>query len=100
MTANLQTPPRPAPRSAANAAARGTRLLVSCKDRPGIVAALSRFLHERDANILASDQHTTDPDGGTFFIRSDLERLVLVRAVKLHLEDRVIVHQNRTVVFQ
>jgi formyltetrahydrofolate deformylase len=74
MTASLKTPPRPAPRSAANAAARGTRLLVSCKDRPGIVAALSRFLHERGANILASDQHTTDPDGGTFFIRMEFRQ--------------------------
>jgi formyltetrahydrofolate deformylase len=45
------------------------RLLVSCTDRPGIVAALSRFLYERGANILQSDQHTTDPEGGVFFMR-------------------------------
>jgi formyltetrahydrofolate deformylase len=45
------------------------RLLVWCTDRPGIVAALSRFLYERGANILQSDQHTTDPDGGVFFMR-------------------------------
>src|SRR5919201_2007151 len=74
MTGNLQTAPQPAPRPVAPAAARGTRLLVSCKDRPGIVAALSRFLHERGANILASDQHTTDPDGGTFFIRMEFRQ--------------------------
>jgi formyltetrahydrofolate deformylase len=45
------------------------RLLVSCTDRPGIVAALSSFLRDRGANILQSDQHTTDPDGGEFFMR-------------------------------
>jgi formyltetrahydrofolate deformylase len=45
------------------------RLLVSCTDRPGIVAALSSFLRDRGANILQSDQHTTDPDGGQFFMR-------------------------------
>ena len=47
------------------------RLLVSCTDRPGIVAALSRFLAGRGANILQSDQHTTDPAGGKFFMRTE-----------------------------
>jgi formyltetrahydrofolate deformylase len=47
------------------------RLLVSCMDRPGIVAALSRFLAERGANIIQSDQHTTDPEGGSFFMRTE-----------------------------
>jgi len=32
-------------------------------------------------------------------IGRDLERRVLVRAVKWHCEDRVIVHENKTVVF-
>ncbi|HZR47143.1 MAG TPA: formyltetrahydrofolate deformylase [Candidatus Manganitrophaceae bacterium] len=45
------------------------RLLISCPDRPGIVAAVSRFLFERGANIIHSDQHSTDPTGGTFFMR-------------------------------
>jgi formyltetrahydrofolate deformylase len=45
------------------------RLLVSCPDRPGIVAAISRFLYEREANIISSDQHSTDPEGGLFFLR-------------------------------
>jgi formyltetrahydrofolate deformylase len=45
------------------------RLLVSCTDRPGIVAQVSSFLRDRGANILQSDQHTTDPDGGQFFMR-------------------------------
>jgi len=44
------------------------RLLVSCPDRQGIVAAVSGFLSESGANILSSDQHSTDPEGGTFFM--------------------------------
>ena len=38
------------------------RLLISCPDRPGIVAAVSRFLFERGANIVRSDQFSTDPE--------------------------------------
>jgi formyltetrahydrofolate deformylase len=49
------------------------RLLVSCTDRPGIVAALSRFLAGRGANIVQSDQHTTDPEGGVFFMRTEFQ---------------------------
>ncbi len=45
------------------------RLLVSCADRPGIVAAVSSFLSERGANITESGQYSTDPAGGTFFLR-------------------------------
>jgi len=45
------------------------RLLVSCPDRPGIVAAVSRFVFESGGNILSSDQHSSDPVGGTFFLR-------------------------------
>ena len=57
------------------------RLLVSCPDRPGIVAEISRYLFEHGANIVASDQHSTDPEGGRFFMRmefthhGDLDRL-------------------------
>ncbi|WP_102347466.1 formyltetrahydrofolate deformylase [Bacillus sp. Marseille-P3661] len=46
-------------------------LLISCPDQPGIVAAVSNFLYEQGANILNSNQYTTDPQGGTFFIRFD-----------------------------
>ena len=45
------------------------RLLISCPDRPGIVAAVSRFLFEAGANIVNSDQYSTDPEGGAFFLR-------------------------------
>jgi formyltetrahydrofolate deformylase len=54
----------------AHGAAHTGRLLISCADGPGIVAAVSRFLFERGANIVASDQHSTDPEHGTFFMRT------------------------------
>jgi formyltetrahydrofolate deformylase len=47
------------------------RLLVSCPDRPGIVATVSRFLFDAGANILRSDQYSTDPADGTFFLRME-----------------------------
>ena len=47
------------------------RLLISCPDRPGIVAGVSRFLYESGANIVRSDQYSTDPSGGTFFLRME-----------------------------
>jgi formyltetrahydrofolate hydrolase len=50
------------------------RLVITCPDRPGIVAAVSRL-----------GRH--------------VERAVLARAVGWHMEDRVIVHQNSTIVF-
>jgi len=49
--------------------ANTARLLISCPDRPGIVAAVSQFLYQHGANILDSRQHSTDPRGGTFFMR-------------------------------
>jgi formyltetrahydrofolate deformylase len=45
------------------------RLMVRCPDRPGIVAAVSGFLYAQGANIHQSDQYSTDPEGGTFFLR-------------------------------
>jgi formyltetrahydrofolate deformylase len=52
------------------AAERSTiRLLISCPDRPGIVAAVSKFLYDFGANIVRSDQYSTDPQGGAFFMR-------------------------------
>jgi formyltetrahydrofolate deformylase len=47
------------------------RLVISCADRPGIVASVSRFLFESGANITRSDQYSTDPEGGTFFLRME-----------------------------
>jgi formyltetrahydrofolate deformylase len=47
------------------------RLVVSCADRHGIVAALSSALAESGANIVDSSQHSTDPEGGSFFLRME-----------------------------
>ncbi len=49
------------------------RLLVSCPDRPGIVAAVSGFLAERGANIVHADQHTTHADR-RFFLRVEFDQ--------------------------
>jgi formyltetrahydrofolate deformylase len=57
--------------TAGEAAPRLLRLLISCPDRPGIVASVSRFLYEAGANIVTSDQYSTDPAGGTFFLRME-----------------------------
>jgi formyltetrahydrofolate deformylase len=46
------------------------RLLISCPDGPGIVAAVSRFLFDQGANIVTSDQYSTHPERGTFFMRT------------------------------
>src|SRR5437763_14114860 len=47
------------------------RLLTVCPDRPGIIAAVSRFLFDSGANIVRSDQYSSDPEGGTFFLRME-----------------------------
>ncbi len=36
------------------------RLLISCPDQTGIVAAVTGFLHARGANIVTLDQYSTD----------------------------------------
>jgi formyltetrahydrofolate deformylase len=45
--------------------------VVSCPDRPGIVAAVSGFLFARGANIVSSQQYSSDPSGGRFFLRTE-----------------------------
>ena len=45
------------------------RLLVSCPDQPGIVAAVTAFLRDRGANLTHSSQYSSDPEGGSFFLR-------------------------------
>jgi formyltetrahydrofolate deformylase len=47
------------------------RLLVSCPDTRGIVAAISAFLFGRGANIVTADQHSTDIADGRFFLRME-----------------------------
>jgi formyltetrahydrofolate deformylase len=64
-----------------------TRLLISCPDRAGIVAASSRLLTDVGANIVRSDQHTTDPRGGAFFMRMEFD-LQLTGAQREELQSR------------
>ncbi len=49
------------------------RLLIRCPDKPGIVAAVSNFLYNHGVNITALDQYSTDPEGGTFFMRLEFQ---------------------------
>jgi formyltetrahydrofolate deformylase len=44
-------------------------LLISCTDKPGIVAAVSTYLYEKGANIISSDQYSTNYQEGLFFMR-------------------------------
>lgn len=46
------------------------RLLLTCPDRSGIVAAVSTFLTRSGANIISLDQHSTESEGGTFLQRT------------------------------
>ena len=43
-------------------------LLVSCPDRPGLVAQLTTFIHANRGNVVHLDQHV-DPDENAFFMR-------------------------------
>ncbi|GAE32374.1 formyltetrahydrofolate deformylase [Halalkalibacter hemicellulosilyticus] len=56
-----------------NSLSTQVRLLISCHDKPGIVAAVSAFLQKNGANILQSDQYSTDPSGGMFFMRVEFD---------------------------
>ena len=47
------------------------RVIASCPDRHGIIASLSQCLAGVGANIVASDQHSTDPEDGRFFVRME-----------------------------
>jgi formyltetrahydrofolate deformylase len=44
-------------------------LLISCPDRPGIVASVSQFIFAHNGNILESDQHSTNKEECQFFMR-------------------------------
>jgi formyltetrahydrofolate deformylase len=49
------------------------RLLITCPDCPGIVSSVTAFLFNHGANITSLDQHSTDPQGGTFFMRLEFQ---------------------------
>lgn len=58
------------------------RLLVSCADRPGIVAAVCGFLADRGANIIELQQHSTEPRGGRLFVRLEFQLADVADRVK------------------
>src|SRR5690625_3730557 len=45
------------------------RLLVKCPDKPGIVAALSKFLFDHGADIMESSQYSSEDSSRMFYIR-------------------------------
>ncbi len=47
-------------------------ILVDCKDRPGLVANISRVLFEKGLNITSNDEYV-DPDTAQFFMRTEVE---------------------------
>ena len=48
-------------------------LLVTCRDRPGLIAAITAYIAEHAGNIVRADQHT-DHDTGEFFMRVEVTR--------------------------
>jgi formyltetrahydrofolate deformylase len=50
------------------------RLLITCPDRKGLVAAVSSFFEQHDGNILRIDQYLKPPPAGRFFMRMEVER--------------------------
>ncbi len=58
--------------SAAHTNMDRARLLISCADRPGVVAAVTQLLFEQGANVVDSDQHT-EPDDLRFFMRLEFD---------------------------
>ncbi|QJD87413.1 formyltetrahydrofolate deformylase [Cohnella herbarum] len=63
------------------------RMLISCPDKAGIVAAVSQFLYEQGANIVQSDQYTMDPEGGMFFMRIEFDLQELEQRLQSLQED-------------
>lgn len=49
------------------------RLLVTCSDQPGIVAAITNFLYTHGANIIDLDQHSSPKDDGEYFMRLEFQ---------------------------
>ena len=48
------------------------RLLISCPDSRGIIAAVANFVAAHNGNILDADQHSDLADG-EFFMRTEIE---------------------------
>ena len=60
-------------------------LLIQCPDQHGIVTQATQFIFQQHGNITESNQHTTDLEGGQFYMRlafmlEDVERSILEEA--------------------
>ena len=73
-------------------------LLLTCTDRPGIVNEITSSLLYLNANIIDADQHSTDAQLGTFFIRiefvclnemTDAEVQKSIRELEASLQARI-----------
>ena len=49
------------------------RLLVSCPDKKGLIAAISSFVAMHNGNILSADQYVSEAGRGMFFMRLEIE---------------------------
>lgn len=49
---------------------KAVTLKISCKDRPGLIAQITRFVYENNGNFINLDQHT-DVDLNMFFMRAE-----------------------------
>jgi formyltetrahydrofolate deformylase len=67
-------------------------LLVNCPDQKGLTAAVADFVYQANGNILHWDEHL-DADLKLFLIR------VESRAVRWHIENRILPYGNKTVIF-
>jgi formyltetrahydrofolate deformylase len=47
------------------------RLVLSCPNRPAIIAAVSGRLTAAGANVVVFDQFSTNPEGGRFYLRTE-----------------------------
>ena len=68
------------------------RLIISCPDQPGIVAAVSELISELGGNIISLDQYSTGVEGGHFFQRTVFHLPGLVAAkpqVEAAVEERL-----------
>lgn len=88
MTSSSLTTARTQPATAGSVQATDpdlARLVVRCEDQPGVVATVGGFLTRAGANIESLQQHTTAPNGGMFFQRTEF-RIPGLSAVRDELE--------------
>lgn len=69
-------------------------LLIQCPDQKGIVARVSDLVYRYDANVIQSDQHTTDPENGDFFMRLEFY-FDPDRVGRRHLEEEMAILARR-----